>query len=118
MCAPHGWPSRRVKALLRHDASGASGPPSGELQYSDADHLRSVGWRAADRLATGVVRLADEELALLFALLTGGPAMTLEISSTALDPGAPIPRRCTCEGNDVSPPLHWQGVPAARNRWC
>jgi len=49
---------------------------------------------------------------LLIALLTGGPAMALEISSTAFGPGSPIPKRCTCEGNDVSPPLHWQGVPA------
>jgi Raf kinase inhibitor-like YbhB/YbcL family protein len=51
-------------------------------------------------------------LPLLFALLTGGPAMGMEISSTAFGPGAPIPGRCTCEGNDVSPPLQWHGVPA------
>ncbi|MEI2787786.1 MAG: YbhB/YbcL family Raf kinase inhibitor-like protein [Steroidobacteraceae bacterium] len=49
---------------------------------------------------------------LLIALLAGGPAMALEISSTAFGPGAAIPGRYTCEGDDVSPPLHWQGVPA------
>ena len=38
--------------------------------------------------------------------------MALEISSTAFGPDATIPKRCTCEGSDVSPPLHWQGVPA------
>ena len=38
--------------------------------------------------------------------------MALEISSTAFGPGAAIPGRYTCEGDDVSPPLHWQGVPA------
>ncbi len=35
----------------------------------------------------------------------------MELSSTAFEPGAAIPRRCTCEGNDVSPPLRWQGIP-------
>jgi Raf kinase inhibitor-like YbhB/YbcL family protein len=49
---------------------------------------------------------------LAFALLTGGTAMTMELSSTAFGPGAPIPKRYTCEGNDFSPPLQWQGVPA------
>jgi Raf kinase inhibitor-like YbhB/YbcL family protein len=49
---------------------------------------------------------------LLIALLTGGTAMTMELSSTAFGPGAPIPKRYTCEGNDVSPPLQWKGVPA------
>ena len=48
---------------------------------------------------------------LLIALLTGGTAMTMELSSTAFGPGAAIPRRYTCEGNDVSPPLQWRGVP-------
>ena len=51
-------------------------------------------------------------LFLLIALLTGGTAMTMELSSTAFGPGAAIPRRYTCEGNDVSPPLQWRGVPA------
>jgi phosphatidylethanolamine-binding protein (PEBP) family uncharacterized protein len=37
--------------------------------------------------------------------------MALELSSTAFGPGAAIPRRYTCEGNDVSPPLQWRGVP-------
>jgi len=37
--------------------------------------------------------------------------MAMEISSTAFG-RAPIPTRHTCEGDDVSPSLHWQGVPA------
>jgi Raf kinase inhibitor-like YbhB/YbcL family protein len=50
-------------------------------------------------------------LFLLSALLTGGPVMALEISSTAFGPGTTIPTRCTCEGDDLSPALHWRGVP-------
>jgi hypothetical protein len=51
-------------------------------------------------------------LYLLIALLTGGSAMAMEISSTAFDARAAIPARYTCEGDDVSPPLQWRGVPA------
>jgi len=52
-------------------------------------------------------------LFLLIALLTGGTAMTMELSSTAFGPGAAIPGRYSCEGSDVSPPLQWRGVPAS-----
>jgi len=38
--------------------------------------------------------------------------MALELSSTAFGSGAAIPSRYSCEGNDVSPPLQWQGIPA------
>lgn len=34
------------------------------------------------------------------------------LTSTAFDPGGPIPRRHTCDGADVSPALAWGGVPA------
>jgi Raf kinase inhibitor-like YbhB/YbcL family protein len=37
----------------------------------------------------------------------------LAIDSTAFAPGAEIPARHTCEGEDVSPPLRFSGVPAA-----
>jgi Raf kinase inhibitor-like YbhB/YbcL family protein len=57
--------------------------------------------------------LLRNTLFLLSALLTGGTAMTMELSSTAFGPGAAIPSRYSCEGNDVSPPLQWRGVPAS-----
>lgn len=37
----------------------------------------------------------------------------MTISSTAFDHGGPIPSRYTCQGDDVSPSLAWNGVPAA-----
>jgi Raf kinase inhibitor-like YbhB/YbcL family protein len=37
--------------------------------------------------------------------------MTLSLKSTAFDNGASIPSRYTCEGDDISPPLSWTGVP-------
>lgn len=38
--------------------------------------------------------------------------MPFRLSSTAFADGAAIPRRFTCEGEDVSPPLAWSGAPA------
>jgi len=38
--------------------------------------------------------------------------MTLELTSTALAHGGEIPSKYTCDGQDVSPPLAWSGVPA------
>lgn len=37
--------------------------------------------------------------------------MTLKLSSTAFPDQGAIPRRYTCEGEDISPPLAWSGVP-------
>ncbi|MGQ0666543.1 MAG: YbhB/YbcL family Raf kinase inhibitor-like protein [Nitrospiraceae bacterium] len=39
--------------------------------------------------------------------------MAFELSSPAFRDGDPIPRRYTCEGEDLSPPLHWTVPPAA-----
>jgi Raf kinase inhibitor-like YbhB/YbcL family protein len=38
--------------------------------------------------------------------------MTLAITSPAFASSATIPPRYTCEGEDVSPPLSWDGAPA------
>ena len=38
--------------------------------------------------------------------------MTLKLTSTALAHGGQIPSKYTCDGQDVSPPLAWSGVPA------
>jgi Raf kinase inhibitor-like YbhB/YbcL family protein len=37
--------------------------------------------------------------------------MTLTITSTVFNHGGGIPSLYTCEGQDLSPPLEWQGVP-------
>ena len=41
-----------------------------------------------------------------------GSAMTLKLTSTALAHGGQIPSKYTCDGQDISPPLAWSGVPA------
>ncbi len=37
--------------------------------------------------------------------------MTLRLTSSAFADGGPIPSKYTCEGQDISPPLAWTGVP-------
>jgi Raf kinase inhibitor-like YbhB/YbcL family protein len=37
--------------------------------------------------------------------------MSIQLKSPAFTEGQPVPRKHTCEGPDVSPPLAWTGVP-------
>lgn len=37
--------------------------------------------------------------------------MMLTLTSSAYEDGGPIPPRYTCEGDDISPPLAWSGIP-------
>lgn len=39
--------------------------------------------------------------------------MALKLSSAAFEHGAEIPTKYTCQGEDISPPLSWQGIPEA-----
>ena len=36
--------------------------------------------------------------------------MAIQISSTAFEEGKTIPRKYTCDAEDVSPPLNWSGI--------
>ena len=42
-----------------------------------------------------------------------GSVMALELTSTAFAHNGAIPRRYTCQGDDVSVPLAWSGAPPA-----
>lgn len=37
----------------------------------------------------------------------------MQLCSSSFMDGATIPRRFTCDGEDISPPLAWTGAPAA-----
>ena len=43
----------------------------------------------------------------------GGKKMSITITSSAFDDGEMIPVQYTCDGEDISPPLQWEGVPEA-----
>ncbi len=48
----------------------------------------------------------------MIAAACGGGHSSIHVSSSAFAAGATIPRPYTCDGADISPPLHWSGVPA------
>ncbi|MFZ5434326.1 MAG: YbhB/YbcL family Raf kinase inhibitor-like protein [Calditrichota bacterium] len=41
----------------------------------------------------------------------GATGMALVIKSNAFENGATIPKKYTCDGQDLSPPLSWTGIP-------
>jgi len=43
--------------------------------------------------------------------MRGGKKMAITITSTAFTEGSMIPQDYTCDGEDISPPLIWSGVP-------
>jgi Raf kinase inhibitor-like YbhB/YbcL family protein len=43
--------------------------------------------------------------------LAGAAAATLHVTSSAFVEGDPIPAKYTCQGEDLSPPLSWEGLP-------
>jgi Raf kinase inhibitor-like YbhB/YbcL family protein len=43
--------------------------------------------------------------------LLGSNAMAMSLMSPAFENGGQIPSKYTCEGEDISPPLTWDGVP-------
>lgn len=49
---------------------------------------------------------------ILFSILTEG-VFAMEITSTAFNNGEIIPAKYTCDGDDISPPLAWSGIPPA-----
>src|SRR5215813_9346917 len=56
-------------------------------------------------------RLAIILLATALIILCGNAAMAMTLNSPALQQNGHIPSKYTCEGEDVSPPLAWEGVP-------
>ncbi|MEF9438016.1 MAG: YbhB/YbcL family Raf kinase inhibitor-like protein [Candidatus Mariimomonas ferrooxydans] len=41
----------------------------------------------------------------------GEPKMEIKVKSSAFEHGGMIPSKYTCDGDDISPPLSWEGVP-------
>ena len=56
-------------------------------------------------------RLAGILLATALIILWGNAVMAMTLNSPAFKQNSHIPSTYTCEGEDVSPPLAWEGVP-------
>lgn len=61
------------------------------------------------------MRVVKAFLLLLMTLVTifsGENVMAFTLKSPAFNNGGAIPTKYTCDGDNVSPPLHWEGIPA------
>jgi Raf kinase inhibitor-like YbhB/YbcL family protein len=67
--------------------------------------------RRAPRPAIRALLVLYYTLGIAIALPRAEEPMPLTIRSGAFTDGGEIPVRYTCQGNDVSPPLAWSGVP-------
>ena len=67
-----------------------------------------AGWGV---LMTGACRAAEPTDSQTAATKEERASMTLQLSSTAFEPGAYIPKKHTGEGPDLSPPLKWTDPP-------
>jgi Raf kinase inhibitor-like YbhB/YbcL family protein len=56
-------------------------------------------------------RLTVILLVTILAILWGNAAIAMTLNSSAFQQNGPIPSKYTCEGEDISPPLAWEGVP-------
>jgi phosphatidylethanolamine-binding protein (PEBP) family uncharacterized protein len=56
-------------------------------------------------------RLAVILVATILLTLRGSAVMAMTLNSPAFKQNGHIPAKYTCEGEDVSPPLAWEGVP-------
>ena len=83
---------------------GADAGVGSAIAASGATALLALGVLWTTNVMTRARVPADSE--------TRSNAMSLTITSSAFQRGGPIPVRYTCEGQDVSPPLAWSGVPA------
>src|SRR5262245_7192158 len=61
-------------------------------------------------------RLAVILLATALTIVWGKAAMAMTLNSPAFQPNGHIPSKYTCEGENVSPPLAWEGVPNGGER--
>jgi Raf kinase inhibitor-like YbhB/YbcL family protein len=55
--------------------------------------------------------IAAQEGALTLQLKKGGDGMSMVIDSSSFSDNGDIPKRFTCDGENVSPPLEWSGLP-------
>lgn len=59
--------------------------------------VAAVGWR----IMVGVIRAADSE----------SKDTAMQLTSSAFEPGQPIPKQFTADGENISPPLAWSQLP-------
>jgi Raf kinase inhibitor-like YbhB/YbcL family protein len=78
--------------------------PTENLALRFDDEMKRVSPHRNSKLAVLVFAIA-------LIILWGSAAMAMTLNSPAFKQNGRIPSKFTCEGEDVSPPLAWEGVP-------
>ena len=71
------------------------------------DEMALPSFRLRQAFTLASILLATE----ILLNLMGSAAMAMTLTSPAFKPNGHIPSKYTCEGDDISPPLAWNGVP-------
>src|SRR5262245_31007404 len=75
----------------------------------------SVGFETIEAMKHVLAHRNSELAVILLAtaltILWGNAAMAMTLNSPAFQQNGHIPSKYTCEGEDLSPPLAWEGVP-------
>ena len=114
---PHLWSTRlgtigildlapgRMRAEIRRlgETEGRRNPGRDLAFDLDGDEARSG--RSAALLAE------SPQAPIVVAGAGGRKEMAFTLTSSAFEPGGSIPRRFTCDGDDLSPPLAWERAP-------
>jgi hypothetical protein len=83
-------------------------------QAGEEAHVHIAGMQSLIMIA-GVAMLASEtqlsQAGWQSSLPGEGGGMKIEVTSTAFEEGGMIPRKHTCDGEDISPALAWTGIP-------
>jgi Raf kinase inhibitor-like YbhB/YbcL family protein len=91
--------------------------PRGEASRTNPPTAATMRWRVAVLLALAGMALTactsggGGEGGGAGTVTAGGPA-TISVRSSAFQAGGAIPKKYTCSGDEVSPPLSWSGVPS------
>lgn len=73
--------------------------------------MSTVRYKNFLSLAAVLMLFANNPYALAEDVKTEGAVMKIKIFSTAFGEGGMIPKKYTCDGENVSPPLEWSGIP-------
>ena len=111
--------SKIVEAAKAHQRTATAGTPSTPSTSTAAtppppsSHTTSTQAKTTPAAAakSAAARAAAREK--LARKLNSGGFASIPLSSSAFSPGGPIDARYTCDGQNISPPLSWHGVPSA-----
>jgi Raf kinase inhibitor-like YbhB/YbcL family protein len=103
-----GLIGRRIQDILGRSCLGqmAGATVRADELIQREEHPSAMRFGSRSRVLGALIVVA------VVAYGAGGSARAFELRSPAFSPGEEIPGKHTCDGPDLSPPLHWSDPPA------